>query len=68
MDWATHTSYGGVMASILTNERQHIDIGFVAPNSIIAGVICRAIHCTFGISKALQPYKYRWRIWVTNPL
>jgi hypothetical protein len=53
MDWATHTtSYGRLMASILTNERQHIDIGFITPNPTIAGVIYRAIYCTFGISKA----------------
>jgi len=42
MDWATHTtSYRGVVASILTNERRHISISFVTPNSIIAGVIYR---------------------------
>jgi len=62
MDWATHTTSSGGGASILTNERRHTLI--LSSEESFAG----AIYCTFGFSKVLQLYKYRWRICVINPI
>jgi len=65
MDWATHTTSSGGeggVASILTNERRHTLI--LSSQESFAGAIYR----TFGFSKVLQLYKYRWRICVINPL
>ena len=50
------------VASILTNKRRHIDIGFITPNSIVAGVIFRGYIMYFWLLEGPAAS----RIWVAN--